>query len=145
MTDNDERDPLEAELEAMSPIETSPDFRRHIADAMARPKPRPSTTTWLRRAGLLTAAACVAVAIWIGHARNRAATDPKIIVKEADNRRPIATNPPPATSLGAYQRAWAESPARLDALLDADSARPIGPPASAPLPLFARAGRDLIP
>jgi hypothetical protein len=145
MNVDDDRDPLEAELEAMAPVETSPALRRRIGDALAKP---PRRTMWLRgAAGLLAAAACVAVAMWIGHARHRGAVgDPKMAVNPTDDRRrPMAMATPTAMSLGDYQRALAESPARLDALLDADSARPIGPPASAPVPVFARADRDLIP
>jgi len=126
-------DPLEAELESLRPHELPPLLRQRIISALSEPRRRPPrahpSRLWI---GALAAAAClvIAVAIWRGREQGMA----------SPGRSPVAAgSSPPTDSVVAYQRALAQSPEALDALLDADAVRPIGPPVSG---AYVLAGMD---
>jgi len=126
---NDERDPVEVELEALRPIAPSSELYRRIGDALAPASARPWRTT-LAIAAITAAAACVALVTWLARPRD----NPTVSNEFATT----TTVPAPlavaqsATALRDYRQALAESPARLEALLDAQSYRPMGPPDPAP-------------
>jgi hypothetical protein len=123
---NDERDPLEAELEALRPSPPSPQLYRRIAERLDAPGGRPAWRRWAALAGGLAAAAALAVWLWpksVPPPPPRPDLPPAPPpVAEADDSRP---------TLLAYRHAAAESPAALEALLDKHAARyaPSGPPA----------------
>ena len=150
MNANYESDPLEAELEAMTPTEISPQLRDRIAGALGGGGGgvvRPPAAQWRRRAlfFVTVAAACVVVALWSWHALRHVPTgNPEKPPQLA--RAPLP--PPsalPATSLAAYRQALAQSPEALDALFDSQSTGSAAAEASVPIRAFARVDRDWIP
>jgi hypothetical protein len=111
-------DSLEAELTSMKPVDLSPALSQRIGEALAQsaqPHPR---AFWLRRAALPVAAACIALIAWL--AVPHYSKHPSSNYIFFDPIEPVA----PAThvaTLADYRRALAESPARLDALFDAQA------------------------
>jgi hypothetical protein len=105
---DDSRDPLEAELKSFGPAPLSAGF----ADRVGRELRRDSSRVWRLRASIglgLAAAACAALALlwWDGHGDG--------VPGDVPAARPDL--PPP--TVAAYRQALADSPAALDALLDA--------------------------
>lgn len=119
---NDQRDALEAELEAMTPRELPQDMRRRIGQALvADSRSNRSTARWWL-AGLLALAACVAVAVVASHMRVLPGIGPG---RNAPDIHELASVRIPDATLGSYKLAFAQSPDRLDALLDQQAARPL--------------------
>ena len=137
---NDERDPFEAELEALTPTAPSPDLHRRLGHALSPTNARPWSATIL---AITAAAASVALVTWLARLH-----EDRTVSKELATTTTTAISNPladaqSATSLRDYRQALAESPARLDALLDAQSYRPMGPPDPAPpATSLARVNRD---
>jgi hypothetical protein len=138
-----ERDALEAELSAMSPAEISPALRDRIGGELARPAReayrwwRPVVATVGATVG---AAACVLLGAWLASDRRGDVGPPRVTIDPGTTRLVVAAAP--IASLADYRRALAESPARLDALLDAEAARPLGSREPMPAREFAHADRD---
>jgi hypothetical protein len=132
---------LEAELEALTPSPMSEGVAERIGRQL-REEPAPVHRLRLgHRFALvgLAAAACVIVVAFIGlwgDPDGRAPvpgliaetqrSDPAVIAAAA------AAAPLPPPSLGAYQRALANSPDALDSLLDAHAPRVLGAPGGGP-------------
>jgi hypothetical protein len=119
-----DRDPLEAELEALTPREPSPELGRRVA---AQLNVRPAARPW-RSEAVLALAAAVLAAIGLSLPR------PAVTVRPPD--APVVVRADPGPSLAAYEAALARSPAALDALLDRHATRP---PATVP-PVLAGIG-----
>ena len=103
-------DALERELESLRPRPTSPELRRRIGGRLARPRRLRFAT------GLATAA--VAAGLIVVVTLHRPPAPPVEPLPVAD------TLVPP--SVLAYERAFAKSPASLDALLDREAVRTSG-------------------
>jgi hypothetical protein len=118
-----DRDPLEAELEALTPREPSPELRRRVSERLAV-TPAARRQLW-RSEAVLALAAAVLAAIGLSLPR------PAVNVRPPDPPAVVRADPGP--SLAAYERALARSPEALDALLDRHAARPSAavPPALA--------------
>jgi hypothetical protein len=135
MTDP-ELNALEAELAAMSPADLSPALRGRIAAELTRPA---ITARWPRATLIaLAAAACVALAFWLIPIHHDA--PPTQVTTDPATSRLIAHGP--IATVADYRRALAESPARLDTLLDAEASRPLCTPEPATTRAFARANSD---
>ena len=118
----DDRDPLELELEAMTPRELPQDVRRRIGQALvADSRSNRSTTRWWL-GGLVAVAASVAVAVLAWHMRASRGIDPR---SNAPDIHELATAPMHNATLGSYKTAFARSSDRFDALLDKEAARPL--------------------
>jgi hypothetical protein len=83
--------------------------------------------------------------MWLGFARHHGAETRNLVVTQTAPMQLTTMDAQPAMSLGTYQRALAESPARLEALFDAQSSRPMGPPEPTPATALAHTNRDWIP
>jgi hypothetical protein len=105
-------DPLERELELLHPRPPSPELRQRIGNQIARPWRRPN---WVGLAAAAAAAAVAAIAVGLSLWRPVPPGRPPLIPPKS-----VAVSPP---SVLAYNRAIAESPSQLDALLDAQSVR----------------------
>ncbi|MDB5304254.1 MAG: hypothetical protein JWM97_1803 [Phycisphaerales bacterium] len=149
---NPERDPLELELESFPPPQMPAALRARIAQAIDAERQAGRATAharWPGRwvlAGALAAAACVTVSLAWFHGRT---PDP------IPGVHPIAIGPPEIATrqspsrqfatLAAYTRAAAESPDRLDSLMNADAARSLLPGTSREMRAFGDTLDDLKP
>jgi hypothetical protein len=123
---SEHRDPLEAELAALTPRAVSPNLRTGIASRLRGSRTRP--WGWLvALAGLLLVAAVVVIST-PGRKEPLPPTSPLVPPPPAVTE---PESPPP--SVLTYQRALARSPAEFDALLDQQSATNPGPVATAGL------------
>jgi hypothetical protein len=120
-------DPLEAELSAIQPVDLSPAVRQRIGHALAQPAPSRMRFVWPRRAALLIAAACIALIAWLALPHAKEGSRQKQIVQQVHDMHRDSFTTDSAT-LADYRRALAESPARLDSLLDAQAAVNMGSP-----------------
>lgn len=127
----DMRDPLEAELESLRPVELPPEMFDRIGLALARPRRR----LWLIPA-TAAAAAIVLAMVWRVFVReipvgptSIAATVPAMATSERNDDRP---------ALATYRRALAGSPDALDKLLDRQADRVL--PGGARVTASSRAG-----
>src|SRR5207244_1474821 len=100
---NADRDPLEVELEPLTPREPSPELRRRIAGRLAV-TPVALSRPW-RSEIILALAAAVLAAVVLGLPR------PAVIVRPPEPPAVVRADPGP--SLAAYERALARSPAAL--------------------------------
>jgi hypothetical protein len=115
---NEAHDRLEAELAALRPHDASPELRRRIADYRAHSMLPRSRWRWgLTLASGLAAACAAAIFLPVGSSR-----------RVESERTIVRVRPVPRVEVGdsgptrlAYQRALAQSPEDLDALLDKDA------------------------
>ena len=133
-----EPDPLEAELSAIQPVDLSPALRRRIGQALGQPVQRRSPSVWLNPVALVAAAACISLATWLALGHQDEHWGKKPLVQQVQVLRPnlVSTD---AANLGDYRRALAQSPARLDALLDAQAPLTMRPGEPVP-PAISTAG-----
>jgi hypothetical protein len=117
------RDPLEAELELMRPLDLPPALFARVGAALAPPITTRRPRAWWLGA-VAAAAACVGLAAVVWRTtRPSDVGDPPTIVRTLPTA-PDASAPdsePPA--LATYHRALAGTPEALDALLDRHAAR----------------------
>jgi hypothetical protein len=118
----EDRDPLELELEAMTPRPLSSQVRQRIGRRLGRDA-RSGIAHWQWWGGLLAAAACVAIAILGWHLRPHGGFEIEPTGPSQPPQVVVATTPDP--TVGAYQMALSQSPDRLDKLLEAHAARPM--------------------
>ena len=116
----DDRDPLEAELEALHPALTSAGFTDRVSRAL-----RETSSPGSRRRApvvlaLAAAAACVVVAFaWWGSRGDGTHDAAQVVATRPAQPAGVARRELPPPTVAAYRRALAESPDALDALLDA--------------------------
>jgi hypothetical protein len=139
-------DPLEAELSAMQAVELSPALRRRIGQALAQPVRPRSRRVLLSPVALLVgaAAACIAIAGWVAVHHHQEQSGKTLIVQQVEGLRPNLI-PTDAATLADYRRAIAESPARLDALLDAQAAITMRPGDPVSLAISTAGNHNWIP
>ena len=124
---DDKWNDLEAELRNLAPLPASDELRDRIAqklDADLAPQPvqdvpdaRGNRAIWLAAALVLMVA--VGLVLWRKMVRDEQPSpqpDPHMVVQDVDTRQDMADSPSP--TLWAYRLAAAESPQRLDLLLD---------------------------
>ncbi|MDB5357126.1 MAG: hypothetical protein JWN24_3579 [Phycisphaerales bacterium] len=147
-----DRDPLELELESFPPPELPAALRARIAqaiDAERQANRAGAHARWPVRwllAGALATAACVTVSlVWFHRPRsNPIATTGPDVTPQHTNVKVRAPGHQFAT-LAAYTRAAAESPDRLDSLMNADAALSLTPGTSREIRAFGRSFDDLKP
>jgi hypothetical protein len=115
---NDDIDPLELELAALTPLEISPRLRQSVAERLAeidRPSSRskaPNWRWWLAAAasGFIAASLAVIVFHWLGNQPGPVLTGPQ---KPTHAQTSVDT----ADTLFSYERALAQSPDEFESLL----------------------------
>jgi hypothetical protein len=146
-----DRDPLELELESFPPPELLAALRARIAQAIEAERQADRAgvhgrwpVRWLL-AGALATAACVTVSFAWFHrprpdttARTNQDIAPRPAIVKVQGIHQFAT-------LAAYTRAAAESPDRLDSLMNADAALSLTPGTSREMRAFGRSFDDLKP
>ena len=121
---NEPRDPFEAELSALRPLEVSPALRRRVASGLAGPPPRRSRRRWLPVLAGGLAAACLAAVLFSWGGDGEVGPGPIIGTPRSS---PLVDVDDSMPMLLAYRRALARSPEDLGALLDKQAMASPGP------------------
>ncbi|MBO0701130.1 MAG: hypothetical protein J2P46_22225 [Zavarzinella sp.] len=134
---SDTPDPLEAELAGLTPPAVSPELRQRIAERLARPPVYRRAWPLVLAGGLI--AGCVAVVAFRHGGPRPVEPEPVVVPQPAPAVEAVSPEP----SLLVYERALAQSPERLDAVLDRAAGGPNPKPELARIGAFTRSDAQL--
>jgi hypothetical protein len=139
----DRIDPLEAELAALRPAQPSAELFQRVGRELQR-RPGFWARAWF--IGPVAAAACAAVVllVWRGGARPVGSVVPVATTTQVPTTTGVADDSD-LPALATYRRAWARSPAALDALLDRHASRSLAGGSGTPTAAGMTSSFDLIP